>query len=165
MVSQFSQPMRRTTLRCAINVCKESEMKHLSAFFLTGALGLCASSAAFANVASDLPAEKTQGDIAYLSGGVGKQEAKAFEHAQSRYPLSLEFVQHAKPHDEFLSNVDVSIKDKTGKSVLHAMADGPFFLAKMQPGRYTISAKENGKTEMRHLTLAAHKPEHLVFIW
>ena len=141
-------------------------MKHLPALLLTGTLGLYACATAFADAASSsLPAAKTQGDISYLSGGVGKQEAKAFEHVESHYPLSLEFVQHAKPRDEFLANVDVTIKNRSGKTELQTVSDGPFLLAKMPAGNYTIAAEESGKTERRHVTVATGKPEHLVFVW
>ena len=128
-------------------------------------LGLLACSTVFAATRSDLPAVHTQGSISYLSGGIGAREAKAIEHVESRFPLSLEFVQHAKPRDEFLANVDVTIADRNGKEKLNTVTDGPFLLAKIPNGSYTVTAKEGGKTMTRHITIAAGKPEHMELVW
>lgn len=128
-------------------------------------LNVFAGSAAFAMSAAALPPEKTQGSITYLTGGIGKDEATAVKHAESRYPLSLEFVQHAMPRDEFLASVDVTIKDRAGKTTLKTTSDGPFLLAKMPAGRYTVIAEVKGKTLTRHFTLAPNRRERLVLVW
>jgi hypothetical protein len=49
--------------------------------------------------------------------------------------------------------------------MLRTFSDGPFLLAKLPDGKYTVTATENGKTETQHVTVAAGKPEHLVFAW
>ena len=73
-----------------------------------------------------IPAEQHQGSVAFVSGGVGKEEAKAFEQAEKQYPLTLEFVRKTKPHEEFMADVPVTIKDASGAEVLAttASADG-----------------------------------------
>ena len=114
---------------------------------------------------SNLPPEATQGAVTYRTGGVGESEAMAMRHAEAKYPLSLEFVQRAYPKDEYLAYADVTIKDHAGNTMLKAMSDGPYLLAKLPNGHYTVMATENGKTETRHIVVAAHKPDHLVFVW
>ncbi|HCE09644.1 MAG TPA: hypothetical protein DEQ40_13800, partial [Oxalobacteraceae bacterium] len=90
--------------------------------------------------AADLPHEKVQGPVIYLTGGIGQDEATAMKHEESRYPLALEFVEHAKPKDQYLANVDVTIKDRTGKTALKTISEGPFLFAKLLSGRYTVIA-------------------------
>ena len=112
-----------------------------------------------------LPATQTQGEISYLSGGIGQSEAQAMEHAAKGYPLELEFVAKAKPKDEFLANVKVRITDAHGKLVLNTTANGPFLLAKMRAGKYAISADHNGTVQHRKIEIAAREHRRVVFAW
>jgi hypothetical protein len=114
---------------------------------------------------NNLPAEKNQGTVTYLTGGVGADESAAIKRAESEFPLSLEFVQAARPKAEYLADVHVTIKDQTGKVLLQTVSDGPFLLAKLPDGKYTVSAENNDQTKTQHVVLAANKPEHVVFEW
>ncbi|NYH13763.1 hypothetical protein GGD41_000991 [Paraburkholderia bryophila] len=38
-----------------------------------------------------MPQIQHKGDVAFVSGGVGQDESKALQHAQSQWPLSLRF--------------------------------------------------------------------------
>ncbi|MGP1677712.1 MAG: carboxypeptidase-like regulatory domain-containing protein [Burkholderiales bacterium] len=106
-----------------------------------------------------------QGEVSYLSGGIGQTEASAIKHAAKRYPLELEFVLKAKPKDEYLANVKVKIEDAHDKVVLDATADGPFLLAKMPAGKYTVTADRDGKIEQRQVEIAAKEHRRVVFEW
>ncbi len=141
---------------------KRTKLTVMSALVAVNMLSL---GSAFAMSSDSLPPMKTQGSISYLTGGVGKDEAEAIKLAAPKYPLSLEFVQHAKPKNEFLANVDVTIVDQAGATVLKTVSDGPFLLAKVPHGRYTVMAEVNGKTKTMHTTVAAHNPKHLVVVW
>lgn len=115
--------------------------------------------------ASQLPAAHMQGDVSYLSGGIGQTEADAIKHVATRYPLELEFVRKAKPKAEYLANVNVKIQDAQGKVVLDTTSDGPFLLANMPAGRYTVSVDRDGKTEHRRIEIAAKQHRCIVFEW
>jgi hypothetical protein len=112
-----------------------------------------------------LPEAKSQGSLIYITGGVGKEEAQAMKQAARTYPLSLEFVHHALPRDEYLADVSVLIKDHAGRTVLDTVSDGPFLLAKVPPGKYTVTATVNGKSKTTRATIAARKPDHVVMVW
>lgn len=129
------------------------------------ASGLAFAVNAVAAPLSALPATQKQGEISYLSGGIGLTEANAIKHVAKRYPLELEFVLKAKPKDEYLADVKVNIKDAHGKVVLDTTADGPFLLAQMPAGKYTISADRDGKVEHRRIEIAAKEHQRLVFAW
>ena len=115
--------------------------------------------------ASGVPVAHMQGEVTYLSGGIGLTEANAIKHVAKNYPLELEFVAKAKPRDEYLADVKVQIKDAHNKTMLNTTSDGPFLLAKMPVGKYTISADHDGKIEHRQIVLAAKEHRRIVFEW
>lgn len=115
--------------------------------------------------ATRMPATHQQGDVTYITGGVGQTEADAIKHVAKYYPLELEFLLKAKPKDEYLSDVKVRIKNAHDKMVLNVTADGPFLLAKMPAGKYTVSAERNGKIEHRQIEIAAKEHRRVVFEW
>ena len=141
-------------------------MKRITCFTLAAfsVAGLAATPAA-AIPASDLPAPKVQGDVTYLTGGVGSDESAAMRKAEAQYPLSLEFVEHARPRDEYLAAIDVTITGPHGGTELKAQSDGPFLLAQLPAGRYTVRAEHDGVAKTRHVSVAGDKPQRLVFEW
>ncbi len=121
--------------------------------------------AAHQDATTKLPAEMVQGQVRYVTGGIGHDEALAFERAERRYPLGLEFAKKAKPHNEFTADVKVVIRDTKGKTVLDTVSSGPFLLAKLPAGRYDIKATQDAKTLERHVTLIKGKPARVGFLW
>jgi hypothetical protein len=83
--------------------------------------------------------------------------------AQKDYALSLLFVQTKR--GEYLSDVKVSIKDKSGNTVLQTVADGPMLLAKLPPGTYRISAEHDGKTLSKTVEIKAMGVTRAAFVW
>jgi len=113
-----------------------------------------------------LPPAKTAGPITYITGGVGLVQSQAFEKAARNYPLELEFVVKAKPRDQFNADVNVNILDAHGKSMLKTVSNGPFLLAKLPAGRYSVQATdESGRTIVRHVGVTGAGHQRLVFEW
>lgn len=112
-----------------------------------------------------LPSPTTQGDVSYVSGGVGADDAAAFKAAESQYALALEFSQHAQPRDVYLAGVKVTLTDAKGNVVLDTVADGPFLLANLPAGAYTVQADSGGsvKRQTVHVRTGAHA--RAVFSW
>ena len=138
----------------------------LSAIFVSGLLVAApAMSAGDYAAMSKLPPEQKQGDVTYLMGGVGKEEAAALRKDEANFPVTLEFLKHAKPHAEYVSNISVTIKDHGGKTVLNTVADGPLLLAKLPDGKYMVMASDDGKSKERNIVVAAQRPERIVFEW
>jgi len=113
----------------------------------------------------NLPGAHTVGKVTYLSGGIGRNEADAIEHVAKYYPLELEFVRKARPKDEYLADVKVRIKDAQDRMVLEVASNGPFLLAKMPAGNYTVSAEHNGRLEQREVQVSPGNHRRLVFEW
>jgi hypothetical protein len=111
-----------------------------------------------------LPPLKAQGSVQYLSGGIGA-EAESIRQAQSRFPLALEFVRKAAQPDECIADVDVNVVDRHGKSVLTARSDGPYLLARLPDGDYTVQATYFGHTLEKLVRVAGSASARAVFVW
>jgi hypothetical protein len=86
--------------------------------------------------------EKTQNDVAYLCGGVGQEEAAYMKQQAKGYDLMLTF---ATQKGSYLADVDVSIKNAKGDSVLQAKCDAPMLLVNLpKSGTYRIRAETAG---------------------
>lgn len=146
---------------------KRTNLAALSTVFAAGSLLLAAPAMSAGNYApmSQLPLEQKQGNVTYLSGGIGQDEAAAMRREESKFPLMLEFVKQAKPRAQYLAGVEVTIKDRQGNTVLKAIADGPLLLADLPDGAYTVTAYDNGQTKRRDIVIASSKPERVVFEW
>ncbi len=112
---------------------------------------------------STLSSELKQGDVAYMMGGVGMEEAAAMRQDESRFPLTLEFLKQAKPHAEYWSGFSVTHQESRGRSLLIAVADGPMPLGTLPDGRCPIMATSVGTTKDRNIVSAERKPERVVF--
>ena len=132
---------------------------------VVGALALATATLVGATTMTKLPPEQKQGSTAFMSGGVGKDQRAAIEHAASGYPLELEFVKGAKAPREYLSGVHVDIKGAAGESVLSTVSDGPFLLARLPDGKYSVHATNAGRTETRDVMIADGKHQRVLFDW
>jgi hypothetical protein len=134
-------------------------MKQLNTSLI--ALFLLLSLTAFAEESPIHP--QTQGDVSFISGGIGGDEWNALQAAKADYNLRLLFT--VQGTGEYLSNVKVSIADAKGNPAVEADADGPLFFAKLKPGRYTVNADLDGKTFQKKVTIGNKKPVSLSFVW
>jgi hypothetical protein len=110
-----------------------------------------------------LPQPKTENGISYVSGGVGKPEAAAMKEEARHYPLSMVF--SAAKDNEYLANVQVTIKNRAGKQVLSAVSDGPIMLVNLPAGKYAVAAEIRGKTLRRSVSVPAHGERQISFHW
>ncbi|MGH8713221.1 MAG: carboxypeptidase-like regulatory domain-containing protein [Casimicrobiaceae bacterium] len=136
--------------------------------FLTVTVAALLGTAATAMAApmDKLPPEHRQGPVRYVSGGIGKDQSTQMLRDASMFPLALEFVQGGnKQHALYLADVQVQIKDAAGKRVLDTHADGPFLLARLPDGHYTVSAEHAGQTKVRSVQVAQGKHQRIVFDW
>ncbi len=127
-------------------------------------LGLTAAAVAMSN--ANLPPEHTNGPVTYMSGGIGSDGAAVMKREASRFPLGLEFVQGKKDqHAMYLADVQVTIKNAAGSVLLDTRSDGPYLLASLPDGQYTISAEHAGRREMRLVQVAHGKHQMIEFEW
>ncbi|KAB0632116.1 carboxypeptidase-like regulatory domain-containing protein [Burkholderia latens] len=141
-------------------------LRNVSRFAVAAALaaGLAAAaSGAYAQSSDDgLPEVSQQGDVSYVSGGIGKDQSTAFERNESAWPLALRFTGKG---GEYLADVHVRIVDGKGTEVLKTDARGPYMLVKLPPGRYTVHASYQGSDETRAVTVGAKGGAKAAFQW
>jgi hypothetical protein len=132
-------------------------------WFVPGLIVVAAFATAAHAAEGTLPPERTQGSVTYISGGIGKDESDAMKDAASRYSLSVEMSAPAGPRAEYVADAKIDIRDSRGATVLSTTSDGPFLLANLPPGRYTVSAAKNGKSQQRDIVVGSGARQSVKF--
>lgn len=83
------------------------------------------------------------------------------QHAKE-YNLHLLF---AIKSGAYLADVKVTIQNAKGHTVLDAVSDGPWFYAKLAPGKYTVKADVDGKVQARTVTVGKGKSATADMVW
>lgn len=121
--------------------------------------------AGVAHATSALPPIHRSGPVEYLSGGIGLSESTAIERASKQWPLALEFAVKDGEHADFAAGVKVLVRNDDGHAALKTTSQGPFLLARLTPGRYTVDATLAGKTLRRQVVVEHGEAAKAVFIW
>lgn len=112
----------------------------------------------------DLIKPQTQGEITFVSGGVGGDEQNAMQAVQADYNLHLLF--SIQGTGEYASDVKVRIADSSGNTLLETVSDGPMLFAKLKPGLYTVSVELDGQVVKKKVTVVnTTKRSSLSFTW
>lgn len=115
---------------------------------------------------AQLPAVRTSGKVKYLTGGVGKDESEMIKAEARHWPLALEFaVRVPQGRAQFAADVDVVVRNAAGQEVLHTKAEGPFLLARLEPGQYTVQATLEGQAQSKPVTIEKDRPLRLLISW
>ena len=115
-----------------------------------------------------LPPVQSQGQIEFIAGGVGKEEGDAILRAAKSWPLLLELTQISGPRAEYISDVQIKIKDKSDKSgnpILDITVEGPHVLVKLPPGKYGIDATYESRTIRRDVTIQRGQNKKISLTW
>lgn len=84
----------------------------------------------------------TKGDVTYLCGGVGEEEADRMKAEARHYDMKLTF---AAKDGAYLTDVNVDIRDARGRTVLQASCDSPILLVDLpRSGTYKVHAEAAG---------------------
>lgn len=115
--------------------------------------------------AAPLPQVQSQGQTEFITGGVGKDESDAIAQAAGAWPLMLELSQSAAPRAEFISDVQITIKDKSGNTVLDMTSAGPYVLVRLPAGKYSLDATYESKTLHRDISIQKGRSKRLSLMW
>lgn len=130
----------------------------LAAILLIGAL-------AYTQAHAELPPLQHQGSTDYVSGGIGIDESTAFKAAMSQFPLALTFASNRGGNAEYLSDVQVVVRDSQSNQVLNVVSEGPYFLARLPAGKYEVLATYQGQTQSRKADIGSTGTARLMFEW
>lgn len=85
-------------------------------------------------------------EVVYLSGGIGDEDEARLLARQNEFNLKLLFTLN---EGNYLAGVNVSIADGRGRNVIQTVSEGPYLMASLPAGQYTVSATRDGKTMTR----------------
>lgn len=105
-----------------------------------------------------------ENEVTYVTGGIGICESQEMRRIAKEYQLELVFVQKTATAESFLANIPVEVIDSKGSYTIDTVTKGPFLLAKMPNGRYTVTATFNGETKTQQVSITA-KHQRVVFVW
>lgn len=108
------------------------------------------------------PVQHDANGIPYVSGGVGDGERQQIEAMSKDYNLKLILAERS---GSYIAQVDVSIMDAKGNTVLEAQSVGPFFLAKLTPGNYRVAATYGGKVLRQRIAVPSRGQQTREFYW
>jgi hypothetical protein len=115
--------------------------------------------------APDVPSATLEpGGPAFITGGVGKEDADRMRAIAPEYPLELVFVRRANEGEEFVADVRLTIADEGGR-VLVDQASGPIVLVRVPAGVYTVSAEYAGQLKTQRVAVADGKHEKVALVW
>lgn len=139
--------------------------RHTPRFFW--AAGLLVAAVASVGIAqTGLPPAQNAGGVEYVTGGFGDDMAEAFKQAEASYPLALTFAEDAGGGSRpYIAEVRVVIKDEAGNVVMDVPSAGPYFLARLAPGKYVVEATYMGDTQTHDVTVAQGDSLRQVLTW
>jgi hypothetical protein len=111
---------------------------------------------------ADLPAADVDKTTTYISGGIGEAEQQDFAAREKEFNLKLVF---SLVEGNYLADVHVVVSDAKGRKVVEQVAEGPFFMARLPPGEYQVSATYGGKSVNRKMRIVANRLRTEYFRW
>jgi hypothetical protein len=103
-----------------------------------------------------------QNGITYLSGGIGEDEARAIGQAQG-YNLHMTFA--IGPENKYVPDVDVTVQNASGQTLLTLSDAGPLVYVQLPPGKYSVVATRNGEERRDAADVGSGAARKLVFHW
>jgi hypothetical protein len=97
---------------------------------------------------------KEDGDVRFVSGGVGQQERRELLEQKGDYDLRVTVAREAD--GAYLAGVDIALESDDSETVLDTKMLGPIFLAELPGDAYVLTATLAGwTTERRRIDLSS----------
>jgi len=131
---------------------------------LTGLAATAATAAVPPRYAENLPEPRKAGPVTYITGGTETGEANAIKRAAQNFPLELVFVEKVGRREQPLADMPVRITDEKGKVVFEGASEGPYFIARLPKGKYTVSTRWDAWSFSREVKIGGQR-QRVVFAW
>lgn len=112
------------------------------------------------SMGSDL--KPLEGGAQAASGGVG---LNARDDLRARAPDHNVKMVFALTTGNYVADVQVKVMDRSGKTVVDGVSDGPWMYAKLPPGSYTARATYGGHTRTQKFTVGRSGTKTAHFRW
>jgi hypothetical protein len=111
--------------------------------------------------ADDVLEVHQQGDMSYVTGGIGEDESDALQATQHNYNLH---VMNADKDGHFSDDIRIVISDPK-HTVLLDTVGGPLFYANVPSGRYLVEGFSDTQSKKQTVTIAGNKTVRVRFVW
>jgi hypothetical protein len=140
--------------------------KTIAAAALSGLAATAAAASIPKEYSVSLPPARKSGEVTYLSGGNEQDEALALKRAAARFPLEVVFVEKTGKRERHIAHaaMPVRITDTEGRVMFEGESNGPYFLARLPKGRYTVSTRWDALVSSRPVTIGSER-QRVVFAW
>jgi hypothetical protein len=98
----------------------------------------------------------------YASGGVGLDSREELTAKQKDYDL---MVVVSLTDGRYLGGAAVVVRNQAGKVVLEVDSQGPWLLAKLPPGRYTVEGTVGNVTHSKRVIVRTKAVAHVHLVW
>ena len=115
-----------------------------------------------ATLAGRVQIKTTDQGIRYASGGVGQEEREEIRALSGEFNLELMFA--IQGGGEYLADVQVNVLDAKGAVVLSATSKGPYFIAQLPKGSYTVEVSANNESQKKTVQISSDQVK-LSFYW
>lgn len=115
-------------------------------------------------VLADDEAVVTEGEVSWVSGGVGAESRERLDALEAGFGFNLKLI-FAQPSGDYLSEVAVRVVDAGGRTVLQADGVGPILLVRLPAGSYECFATFDGREQRQQLKAVAGRLGRGVFRW
>ncbi|MFO1424519.1 MAG: carboxypeptidase-like regulatory domain-containing protein [Candidatus Competibacteraceae bacterium] len=105
---------------------------------------------------------QTYQGIRFASGGIGLSGRDEVRALSLQFNLQLMFAMQGSGN--YLAGAQVRILNSHGVVVLDATSEGPYFLAQLPPGNYTVEVSALGQTQ-RQTARIGQQQSRLSFFW
>jgi hypothetical protein len=109
------------------------------------------------------PQVRHEGDVAYVTGGIGEHnEAQTMELGRD---MNLKLVFARAPSGSYVANAKVRIADLSGNEVLALESSNPLLFAQLPPGTYRVTATAEGRSIERTVQVPSSGQQTEFFHW
>jgi hypothetical protein len=108
-----------------------------------------------------------EGQMGYLNGGIGKEQADLMRDMSPQFPVRMTFSRHnaSLNTDEFVADVRLRVVDGAGRTLDDLPGQGPIFLLRVPQGAYAVEAEHDGEVKTRRFDVVAGRHQELAFSW
>jgi hypothetical protein len=106
---------------------------------------------------------KTKYGLAYMTGGIGEEDAGAMRANAKKYTLNLLFSEGTS--GRWVTDVNVNIYNEQSESVFRIVGSKPMLYVNLPAGTYTILANNNGQKLRHKLTVEDGVNQRIILNW
>ena len=126
-------------------------------------LGFCSmATMAYGYYASDMVTEQRNGDVMFITGGIGEEETLAIKNSGARYNVHI---LNSGKDGSFIRERLITITNAKGKTLLMEEA-GPLFYVQLPSGKYQIMVESpNGPMQKKTVNVSKTGVSTIHFLW